>query len=71
MFLLDTNILSAMMSAQRVPEVAAWVAGQPLELLFTTAISRGPIPGAPAQGWRAGIEQAPKTGLDIFISISN
>jgi hypothetical protein len=28
MFFLDTNILSAMMSAQAVPEVAAWVARQ-------------------------------------------
>ncbi len=34
MFILDTNILSAMMSARPVPQVAAWVAGQPTDLLF-------------------------------------
>lgn len=43
MFLLDTNILSAMMSAQPVPEVAAWVAGQQVELLFTTSVSQAEI----------------------------
>jgi predicted nucleic acid-binding protein len=36
MFLLDTNVLSAMMRAGSVPEVAAWVSRQPDELLFTT-----------------------------------
>jgi predicted nucleic acid-binding protein len=35
MFILDTNVLSAMMSAQPVPQVAAWVAAQQMELLFT------------------------------------
>ena len=34
MFLLDTNVLSAMMSTGSVPEVAAWVSGQQAELLF-------------------------------------
>jgi predicted nucleic acid-binding protein len=43
MFVLDTNILSALMSTQPVPEVAAWVAGQPVELLFTTCVSQAEI----------------------------
>lgn len=43
MFVLDTNILSAMMSLRPVPEVAAWVAGHDEELLFTTSISHAEI----------------------------
>jgi len=43
MFLLDTNILSAMMSPRPVPEVAAWVAGQQAERLFTTTVSQAEI----------------------------
>ena len=43
MFILDTNILSAMMSLRPSPEVAAWVDGQPEELLFTTSISQAEI----------------------------
>ena len=43
MFLLDTNVLSAMMSAEPLPEVAAWVSGQPPGLLFTAAICQAEI----------------------------
>ena len=43
MFLLDTNVLSAMMSATPVPEVAAWVSGQPIEVLFTASICQAEI----------------------------
>ena len=43
MFVLDTNILSAMMSTGVVPEVAEWIAGQPVGLLFTTSISQAEI----------------------------
>jgi predicted nucleic acid-binding protein len=43
MFLLDTNVLSAMMSATPAPEVAAWIAGQPLELLFTASVCKAEI----------------------------
>jgi predicted nucleic acid-binding protein len=43
MFVLDTNILSAMMSTRAVPEVAAWIAGQSVDLLFTTSISQAEI----------------------------
>jgi predicted nucleic acid-binding protein len=43
MFLLDTNILSAMMRLVRVPEVSEWMARQDEDLLFTTAISQAEI----------------------------
>jgi predicted nucleic acid-binding protein len=43
MFVLDTNVLSAIMSSQPVPEVAAWVAAQPEELLFTAAVCQAEI----------------------------
>jgi predicted nucleic acid-binding protein len=43
MFVLDTNILSAIMGAQPVPEVAAWIAGQPEHLLFTAAVCQAEI----------------------------
>jgi len=43
MFVLDTNILSAMMRPVRVPQVAAWVAARPDERLFTTTVSEAEI----------------------------
>ena len=43
MFVLDTNILSAMMSARPSPEVAAWIVGQPEDALFTTTICQAEI----------------------------
>ncbi|OYV51076.1 MAG: hypothetical protein B7Z78_09585 [Rhodospirillales bacterium 20-60-12] len=43
MFLLDTNILSAMMSAEPAREVAAFVSGKPSDLLFTAAICQAEI----------------------------
>jgi toxin FitB len=43
MFVLDTNILSAMMSTRVVPEVAEWIAGHHVGLLFTTSISQAEI----------------------------
>ena len=43
MFLLDTNILSAMMSAVPVPEVASWVSRQPAGLLFTASVCQAEI----------------------------
>jgi predicted nucleic acid-binding protein len=43
MFVLDTNILSAMMRPQPVAEVAAWIARQPAELLFTAAVCQAEI----------------------------
>jgi toxin FitB len=43
MLILDTNILSAMMSLARVSEVAAWMEAQEEDRLFTTAISQAEI----------------------------
>ena len=43
MFVLDTNILSAIMSVRPSPELAAWIAGQPEDALFTTTICQAEI----------------------------
>ena len=43
MFLLDTNILSAVMGPRPAPQVATWMARQPLELLFTAAVCQAEI----------------------------
>jgi hypothetical protein len=40
MFVLDTKVLSAMMAPNPASGVAAFVSGQPAELLFTTSIQR-------------------------------
>jgi predicted nucleic acid-binding protein len=43
MFVLDTNILSAIISARPSPELAAGIAGQPEDALFTTTICQAEI----------------------------
>ncbi|MEO9191929.1 MAG: type II toxin-antitoxin system VapC family toxin [Acetobacteraceae bacterium] len=43
MFVLDTNVLSAMISAEPVLRVATWVSGRPAQLLFTAAICQAEI----------------------------
>lgn len=43
MFVLDTNILSAMMAPKPAPEVVAFVSRQPVELLFTVSICQAEI----------------------------
>lgn len=43
MFVLDTNVLSAIMGARPAPEVEAWIAGQPEDTLFTTTICQAEI----------------------------
>jgi predicted nucleic acid-binding protein len=43
MFVLDTNVLSAIMGSRPVPAVAAWVAAQPEELLFTAAVCQAEV----------------------------
>lgn len=43
MFLLDTNILSAVMGTRPAPEVARWMTRQPPDLLFTAAICQAEI----------------------------
>jgi predicted nucleic acid-binding protein len=52
MFVLDTNVLSAVMGSQPVPEVAAWLAAQPEERLYTTTVCQAEI--------LAGIEIMPE-----------
>ena len=43
MFLLDTNVLSAMMTAAPEAEVAAWTSQQPIETLFTASLCQAEI----------------------------
>jgi toxin FitB len=43
MFVLDTNVLSAMMRLQLEPRVAVWIAAQSADLLFTTSLSQAEI----------------------------
>jgi hypothetical protein len=43
MFLLDTNVLSALMMMQPPREIAAWVSAQPDDLLFTAAVCQAEI----------------------------
>jgi predicted nucleic acid-binding protein len=43
MLVLDTNVLSAIMGEHPVAKVAAWLARQPDESLFTTTISQAEI----------------------------
>jgi len=64
MFVLDTNILSAVMGSQPVREVAAWVAAQPEERLFTTTVCQAEILAGveimPEGRGRRGLEAAAK-----------
>jgi toxin FitB len=43
MFVLDTDVLSAIMGSRPTPEVAAWIASQPEDALFTTTICQAEI----------------------------
>ncbi len=43
MLVLDTNMLSAMMSAEPVRKVADWILDQPSEQLFTAAVCQAEI----------------------------
>jgi toxin FitB len=51
-FVLDTNILSAVMSHEPAPQVAAWISSQSLESLYTVAVCQAEI--------LCGIEILPK-----------
>jgi predicted nucleic acid-binding protein len=42
-FLLDTNILSAVMGTRPAPEVASWMEERPADLLFTAAVCQAEI----------------------------
>jgi predicted nucleic acid-binding protein len=43
MYILDTNVLSSLMTAEPAKPVAAWVSAQVAEQLFTTAICQAEI----------------------------
>jgi predicted nucleic acid-binding protein len=43
MLILDTNVLSEIMGPRPAPEVAVWLARQPDDLLFTTAIAQAEV----------------------------
>lgn len=43
MFVLDTNVLSALMGSQPVAEVARWITRQPEEQLYTTSVCQAEI----------------------------
>jgi len=43
MYVLDTNILSALMAPERAPQVVTWVAGHSSRSLFTTAVCQAEI----------------------------
>jgi hypothetical protein len=43
MFLLDTNVLSAMLAVHLPPAVAAWMAGTPERFLYTAAICQAEL----------------------------
>ena len=62
MFVLDTNVLSALMAAAPAAQVAAWMEGQPAAALFTTAVSQAEIlcglAVMPPGRRRAGLEAA-------------
>ena len=62
MFLLDTNILSAVMGSRPALQVAEWMAAQPPDLLFTATICQAEILSGiavlPQGRRRAGLEIA-------------
>lgn len=70
MFVLDTNVLSAIMGSQPVPEVAAWITAQPEEQLFTTTVCQAEILAGveimPDGRRRRGLETAAKA---IFANV--
>ena len=43
MFILDTNVLSAIMGSQPAPEVAAWIEGQSDDLLYTASVCQAEV----------------------------
>jgi toxin FitB len=43
MFILDTNVLSAVTGSRPAPAVAAWLAAQPPDQLFTVSVCQAEI----------------------------
>lgn len=64
MFVLDTNVISAVMGSHPAPEVATWMASQPEERLFTTTVCQAEILAGveimPDGRRRRGLEAAAK-----------
>jgi toxin FitB len=62
MFLLDTNVLSAVMGSQPAPKVADWMGARPPDLLFTASVCQAEILSGiavlPQGRRRAGLEMA-------------
>ena len=69
MFVLDTNILSAMMAPNPAPQVAAFVSGQPEEFLFTASICQAEILSGiavmPEGRRRLGLEAAARAMFSV------
>jgi toxin FitB len=62
MFLLDTNVLSAVMGSRPAPKVADWMGARPPDLLFTASVCQAEILSGiavlPQGRRRAGLEMA-------------
>lgn len=57
-YLLDTNVVSALRVPARNPEVASWVAGRPIQHLFTSALTIAEIERGVAKRERQDPHQA-------------
>lgn len=72
MIVLDTNVLSALMTPELNPEPIAWIDRQPANLLWTTAVSifesRAGILLLPAGRRRTGLEAALGTMTREFLA---
>ena len=61
MYLLDTNVISAVRRPDRAPQVAAWLRGKPESVLFLSVITLGEI----ERGIRAQERQSPAFAADL------
>jgi toxin FitB len=61
MYILDTNVLSAVRRPDRAPQVAAWLQGKPDETLFLSVITLGEI----ARGIRQQDRRDPAFARDL------
>ena len=61
MYLLDTNVISAVRRPDRAPQVAAWLRGKPESVLFLSVITLGEI----ERGIRAQERQNPAVAADL------
>lgn len=61
MYLLDTNVISAVRRPDRAPQVAAWLRGKPESVLFLSVITLGEI----ERGIRVQERQNPAVAADL------